>query len=71
MDATAGWKENLEKFKAGNKTVEIYLQSGVAFKGKIKSIDVHSVVLTELAGRALEDAMVRISDITALVVRNG
>ena len=62
-------KQNLDQALQHKASVELQLRNGQSLAGAVAEVGDHYVHLTKLAGRDFYDALVRIEDISAIVVR--
>ena len=62
-------RDTLRQAQVEKAKVTVYLRSGATFTGLVKDSHDHHVILTELAGRELFDALIQIEDISALETR--
>jgi hypothetical protein len=69
FDPSATIADNLKKLLAGGKPVELVLENGKSYKGKLGAIGDHMVVVTQIEGREFFDALVVIDQIAAIEVR--
>ena len=69
LDPAASIADNLKKLLASGKSVELVLDNGKSYKGKLGAVGDHMVVVTELEGREFFDALVAIEQIAAIEVR--
>ncbi len=69
FNVAVGWSEILNGAKNANKTVVVNLKTGPAYKGKVKDVGDHSIVLTELSENTFSDVIFRIDDIVSVEAR--
>ena len=51
------------------KDVELVLANGKSYRGKLGAVGDHSVIVTEIAGKELFDALIRLEDVSAVELR--
>lgn len=69
LNVNFGITDNLKSIQATKEVVELHLRNGQAYQGKIGAVGSAYVLITELSGKEFYDALVTISDISAVEVR--
>ena len=69
LNASAPLVDNLRQLQQSGKAVELVLENGKSYKGKLGSVGDHAVVVTQIEGREFFDALVLIEDISAVETR--
>jgi hypothetical protein len=69
FDATHSVRDNLKALQAAGKAVELVLNNGKSYGGKLASVGDNAVVVTEISGREFYDALIVIDEIAAVELR--
>ena len=69
FDATHSVRDNLKALQAAGKAVELVLNNGKSYGGKLASVGDNAVVVTEITGREFYDALIVIDEIAAVEMR--
>lgn len=69
LNAAAPIGDNLRRLQQSGKPVELVLENGKSYKGKLGTVGDHAVVVTQIEGREFFDALVLIEEIAAIEVR--
>lgn len=69
LDPAQTMRDNLARIERAKRSVEVVLESGKSYRGLVGGVGDHAVLLTEIQGRELFDALIDLDDIAALEVR--